>query len=159
MRMGRFQVDTKGRMFFTKMGVRKTVPSSMARMVPLGLFHSCLRLYSRPGPALGVMVAHLTPTPYFMMALCRVDGDLVVRVVAMLYVQVVVLERHVEVGKEQLVLDHCHMIRVISSPSISTRGVFTLIFSMPFSITSVPCYLPLHRRMQHKSEGLFFTWT
>ena len=53
----------------TTMGARNTVPSSMARMVPLGLFHICLRSYSSTRWALGVMVAHLTATPYFLVAL------------------------------------------------------------------------------------------
>ena len=44
-------------------GVRKTVPSSIALIVPLGLFHICVRLYSVMRWALGVIVAHLTPTP------------------------------------------------------------------------------------------------
>lgn len=51
-----------------KMGARNTVPSSTARMVPLGLFHISCRLYSVMRCALGVMVAHLTDTPYFLFA-------------------------------------------------------------------------------------------
>ena len=50
------------------MGARNTVPSSMARMVPLGLFHISVRWYSSTRWALGVMVAHLTATPYFLVA-------------------------------------------------------------------------------------------
>jgi len=48
--------------------VRKTVPSSMARIVPFGLFHISFRLYSVIRAAFGVMVAHLTATPYFLVA-------------------------------------------------------------------------------------------
>ena len=61
--MGRFQLDTKGRIFFAKMGLRKTVPSSMDRIVPLGLFHIFFSPYSATRSSLGVIVAHLTPTP------------------------------------------------------------------------------------------------
>ncbi len=50
-------------------GQRNTVPSSMARMVPLGLFHCFLSPYSFTRPASGVMVAHLTATRCFMVAL------------------------------------------------------------------------------------------
>ncbi len=53
----------------TRMGLRNTVPSRIARMVPLGDFHMLLRLYSVMRAALGVMVAHLTATPYFLVAL------------------------------------------------------------------------------------------
>ena len=46
------------------MGARKTVPSKMERMVPLGLFHISVSWgYSSIRCALGVMVAHLTATP------------------------------------------------------------------------------------------------
>ena len=37
-------------------------------MVPLGDFHISLRSNSFTRPSSGVMVAHLTPTPYFLMA-------------------------------------------------------------------------------------------
>ena len=67
--MGCFQVRTTGEMPLTMMGARKTVPSRMARMVPLGLFHIWESLYSSTRWALGVMVAHLTATPYFLLAL------------------------------------------------------------------------------------------
>ena len=61
--MGRVQWRTHGSMPATLMGVRNTVPSSMARMVPLGLFHMFLRSYSSTRAAFGVMVAHFTATP------------------------------------------------------------------------------------------------
>ena len=38
-------------------------------MVPLGLFHISFRLNSLTRASSGVMVAHLTPTPCFLMAL------------------------------------------------------------------------------------------
>ena len=45
--MGFFQPGIKGVMPRTKMGVRNTVPSRMARMVPLGDFHISFRWYSQ----------------------------------------------------------------------------------------------------------------
>src|SRR5208283_165413 len=64
--IGFFQDLTAGKTFFTRIGALKTVPSSAALMVPLGLLHSFLRLYSLTRSLLGVMVAHFTPTPYFL---------------------------------------------------------------------------------------------
>ncbi len=60
--------------------------------------------------------------------LCRLHGDPVVRVVAVLDVQVVVLQRHVEIRKEELLLhqgphDARHLVAVHLD-----EGVFTLIF-------------------------------
>ena len=69
--MGLTQLRTHGSMPATVMGVRNTVPSSMARMVPLGDFHISLRPYSSTRAALGVMVAHFTATPYFLVALAE----------------------------------------------------------------------------------------
>ncbi len=63
--MGFFQVRTVGDTPLTRMGARNTVPSIMARMVPLGLFHIWCRLYSSTRWALGVMVAHLTADAVF----------------------------------------------------------------------------------------------
>ena len=63
--IGFFQVGIKGVMPFTTIGVRNTVPSKIARMVPLGDFHISFRWYSSTLAALGVMVAHFTATPYF----------------------------------------------------------------------------------------------
>ena len=66
--MGFVQFLTTGLMLSTMIGARNTVPSSTARMVPLGLFHIWCRWYSSTRWALGVMVAHLTATPYFLLA-------------------------------------------------------------------------------------------
>ncbi len=66
--MGACQFFTTGFSPFTMMGARNTVPSRMARMVPLGDFHIWDSLYSSTRWALGVMVAHFTATPYFLLA-------------------------------------------------------------------------------------------
>ena len=66
--MGFFQPTTHGLMLSTRIGLRKTVPSSAARMVPFGLFHFFLSVYSSTRSSFGVMVAHLTPTPRRLVA-------------------------------------------------------------------------------------------
>ena len=66
--MGFVHVGMYGVMPFTSIGARKTVPSSIARIVPFGDFHICERLYSGILAAFGVMVAHFTATPYFLVA-------------------------------------------------------------------------------------------
>src|SRR5699024_12473648 len=63
--IGFFQFFTHGSMPFTTMGARNTVPSKIARIVPFGLFHISFKLYSVIRAAFGVLVAHLTATPYF----------------------------------------------------------------------------------------------
>ena len=66
--IGFFQVFTTGETPLTMMGARKTVPSRMERMVPLGDFHISVSWYSSTLCWLGVMVAHLTATPYCLVA-------------------------------------------------------------------------------------------
>ena len=67
--MGFFHVRTTGLMESSRMGARKTVPSRIERMVPFGLFHISVSCgYSTIRCAFGVIVAHLTATPYFLVA-------------------------------------------------------------------------------------------
>ena len=66
--IGFFHVFTYGSMPFTIIGARKTVPSSSARIVPFGLLYISFKSYSLTRAAFGVMVAHLTATPYFLVA-------------------------------------------------------------------------------------------
>ena len=66
--IGFFHVLTYGSIPFTIIGALNTVPSSMARIVPLGLLYISFKLYSFTLAALGVIVAHLTATPYFLVA-------------------------------------------------------------------------------------------
>src|SRR4030042_2629225 len=72
--MGFFQDLTAGKTFLTNIGALNTVPSRAARMVPLGLLHSCFSPYSFTLSLLGVIVAHLTPTPYCFMASAAFRG-------------------------------------------------------------------------------------
>ena len=67
--MGFSQLRTTGLMASSRIGARKTVPSRMERMVPFGLFHISVSCgYSAIRWAFGVIVAHLTATPYFRVA-------------------------------------------------------------------------------------------
>ena len=60
--IGRFQQETTGRIFESRIGARNTVPSSAARIVAFGDRQSCFRPYSSCRWRLGVIVAHFTPT-------------------------------------------------------------------------------------------------
>ena len=62
------QQVTTGFTRLSRMGARNTVPSSAARTVALGDFHSWRRPYSSCRWKLGVMVAHFTPTFSRLMA-------------------------------------------------------------------------------------------
>ena len=77
--IGFTQLRTEGFRQGSVMGVRNTVPSRIARMVPFGLLYIFLRLYSVTRCAFGVIVAHFTPTPYFFTAsaACTVIWSLV----------------------------------------------------------------------------------
>jgi len=55
-------------MFLMRMGSLKTVPLRIFLMVPLGLFHIFLSLNSFTLASSGVIVAHLIPTLYFLIA-------------------------------------------------------------------------------------------
>ena len=66
--IGFVHVGIYGVIPLTRIGVRNTVPSSIARIVPLGDFHISFRSYSSILAAFGVIVAHLTATPYFLVA-------------------------------------------------------------------------------------------
>ena len=66
--IGFFQPGISGSMPSARIGSRKTVPSKMARSVPFGLLYIDFKLYSFTRAAFGVIVAHLTPTPYFSIA-------------------------------------------------------------------------------------------
>ena len=103
--IGLFQPGTRRGMLLMMIGSRKITPPRMLRIVPFGLFHIFLRPNSSTRASSGVMVAHFTPTPCFWMAWAAVDRDLVVGRVAVLDAEVVVLERDVEVGVDQAVLD------------------------------------------------------
>ena len=65
---GCVQPGTKRGTFSQMIGSRKITPPRMLRIVPFGERHICLRLNSSTRPSSGVMVAHLMPTPCFLIA-------------------------------------------------------------------------------------------
>src|SRR3546814_18282191 len=64
MTIGCVQPGTRRGTFLQMIGSRKIVPPMMLRSVPFGDFHICFRPNSSTRCSSGVMVAHLTPTPY-----------------------------------------------------------------------------------------------
>ncbi len=66
MMIGLVQPGTSRGTFRQMIGSRKIVPPKMLRMVPLGERYIALRLNSFTRPSSGVMVAHFTPTPIFL---------------------------------------------------------------------------------------------
>src|SRR3954463_6524359 len=130
MMIGLVQPGTSRGTFLQIMGSRKTTPPRILRMVPFGDFHISFSPNSFTRASSGVMVAHLTPTPTFLMALA-----------ASTVTWSLVLSRYSiprskyrsstsRKGWISLSLMYCQMIRVISSPSSSTTGLDTLIFAM-----------------------------
>src|SRR4030088_1885193 len=116
--------------FLQMIGSGNRTAPRMLRMVPFGDFHISLRPNSVTRASSGVMVAHLTPTPTFLMALAAatVTWSLVLSrysIPRSKYIRFI--SRN---GLISLSLMYCQMIRVISSPSSSTTGLVTLIFAM-----------------------------
>ena len=103
--IGFVQPGTRRGTFFMMIGSRKMVPPRMLRIVPLGDFHIFFSLNSSTRCSSGVMVAHLTPTPTFLMALAAVDRHLVVGGVTVLDAEIEIHQVDVEIGVDQLVLD------------------------------------------------------
>src|SRR3979411_1786279 len=130
MMIGLVQPGTRRGTFLQMIGSRKITPPRMLRMVPFGDFHISFRPNSFTRASSGVMVAHLTPTPTFLMALAAstVTLSLVLSrysIPRSKYIRLI--SRN---GRISLSLMYCQMIRVISSPSSSTTGLVTLIFAM-----------------------------
>src|SRR5215207_9877733 len=130
MMIGLVQPGTRRGTFLQMIGSRKMTPPRMLRMVPLGDFHISFRPNSFTRASSGVMVAHLTPTPTFLMALAAstVTWSLVLSRYSIPRSKYIRLTSRN--GLISLSLMYCQMIRVISSPSSSTTGLVTLIFAM-----------------------------
>src|SRR5436190_11810946 len=130
MMIGLVQPGTRRGTFLQMIGSRKMQPPRMLRMVPFGDFHISFRPNSFTRASSGVMVAHLTPTPTFLMALaasivtCSLDLSRY-SIPRSKYIRFTSRK-----GLISLSLMYCQMIRVISSPSSSTTGLVTLIFAM-----------------------------
>src|SRR5437879_8104369 len=130
MMIGLVQPGTSRGTFLQMIGSRKITPPRILRMVPFGDFHISFRPNSFTRASSGVMVAHLTPTPTFLMALAAstVTWSLVwsrYSIPRSKYIRLI--SRN---GVISLSLMYCQMIRVISSPLSSTTGLVTLIFAM-----------------------------
>ncbi len=69
MMIGLVQVGTSRGMLEMTIGSRKMTPPRMLRMVPFGDRHIFFRPNSATRASSGVIVAHLTPTPCFLIAL------------------------------------------------------------------------------------------
>src|SRR5438105_4806362 len=137
--IGLVQPGTRRGTFLQMIGSRKITPPRMLRMVPFGDFHISFRPNSFTRASSGVMVAHLTPTPTFLMALAAstVTWSLVLSrysIPRSKYIRL--MSRN---GLISLSLMYCQMIRVISSPSSSTTGLVTLIFAMTEGAFSESC--------------------
>src|ERR1700752_4461987 len=130
MMIGLVQPGTRRGTFRQMIGSRNTTPPRMLRMVPLGDFHISFRENSFTRASSGVMVAHLTPTPTFLMALAAstVTWSLVLSRYSIPRSKYISwMSRN---GVISLSLMYCQMIRVIASPASSTTGLVTLIFAM-----------------------------
>jgi len=66
--IGRVQPGTRRGTFLQMIGSRKIVPPMMLRIVPFGDLHISLRPNSLTRASSGVIVAHLTATPYCLVA-------------------------------------------------------------------------------------------
>ena len=133
MMIGLVQSGTSRGMLEMMIGSRKTTPPRMLRIVPLGETHIFLRSNSSTRASSGVIVAHLTPTPCFLIAFAASMVTWSSVASRLLDAEVVVLEVDVEVGVDQPVLDElpddpCHLVAV----ELDDR-VATLIFAMPWA--------------------------
>lgn len=127
MMIGSFQEFTKGGMFLHRMGSLKTVPPRVFLMVPLGDLYIFLRSNSFTRSASGVIVAHLTPTPYSFMAAAAsvVIASFVESLCWML--KSYVLRDNSKKGRRSFPFTFSHRTAAISSPRSSTIGVSTFI--------------------------------
>lgn len=66
--MGLVQPGTSRGTLSMMIGSRKMTPPRMLRIVPFGERYMTFRPNSSTRPSSGVIVAHLTPTPYCLMA-------------------------------------------------------------------------------------------
>src|SRR6185312_12502405 len=130
MMIGLVQPGTRRGTFLQMIGSRNTTPPRMLRMVPFGDFHISFRPNSFTRASSGVMVAHLTPTPTFLMALA---ASIVTWSLVWSRYSIPRSKYSSSTSRKGLIslsLMYCQMIRVISSPSSSTTGLVTLIFAM-----------------------------
>jgi hypothetical protein len=128
--IGLVQPGTRRGTFLQMIGSRKITPPRMLRMVPLGERYMRLRPNSSTRASSGVMVAHFTPTPYFLIALAAstVIWSSVSSRFSMPRSNIEQVD--VEIGVDQLVLDELpddagHLVAIEFDD-----GIATLIFAM-----------------------------
>src|SRR5262245_29668432 len=130
MMIGLVQPGTRRGTFLQMIGSRKITPPRMLRMVPFGDFHISLRPNSFTRASSGVMVAHLTPTPTFLMALA---ASIVTWSLVWSRYSIPRSKYMSSTSRKGLIrwsLVYCPAIRVIWSRSTATLGLFTLVFAM-----------------------------
>jgi hypothetical protein len=138
---GLFQWGTSRGTFLQTIGSRKMVPSRMLRIVPLGLLHICFSLNSLTRPSSAVIVAHLTATPCCLVAIAAsivTWSSVASRCSTPRSKYFRSMSRYGRISFSRI---FCQMMRVISSPSISTTGFFTLILLIPLGLS-----LSVHNR-------------
>src|SRR6476661_6733731 len=130
MMIGFVQPGTRRGMFEITIGSRKMTPPRMLRIVPLGERYMRLSPNSSTRASSGVIVAHLTPTPYSLIALAA-STVIWSSVSSRLSIPRSKYFRSTSrYGRISWSLMNCQMIRVISSPSSSTTVPSTLILLM-----------------------------
>ena len=125
MMIGFVQPGTSLGMLEMMIGSRNTTPPRMLRIVPFGDRHIFFRSNSSTLASSGVIVAHLTPTPYCLVAFA---ASIVIwsSVASLLSIDRSKYFRSMSrYGRISCSLMNAQMIRVISSPSISTTGFAT----------------------------------
>src|SRR4051794_31509792 len=130
MMMGLVHPGTSRGMFSMTIGSRKITPPRMLRIVPLGERYIRLRPNSSTRASSGVIVAHFTPTPCCLIALAAstvIWSSVASRDSMPRSKYFSSTSRY---GRISWSLMNDQMMRVISSPSSSTTGFFTLILAM-----------------------------
>ena len=103
--IGAVQLVTRRGTFFMTIGSRKTVPSRILRMVPLGLFHIMFEVeFLHPG-LIGGDGSAFDAYSVLLDGVGGVDGHLVVCLVPVFDTKVKIFDVDFQVGKDQFVLD------------------------------------------------------
>src|SRR3954447_25540672 len=134
MMMGFFHPGTSRGMLEMTIGSRKITPPRMFLIVPFGERYMRFSPNSSTRASSGVIVAHFTPTPYCLIALAAstvIWSSVASRDSMPRSKYFSSTSRY---GRISWSLMNDQMIRVISSPSSSTTGFFTLIFAMRRSL-------------------------
>ena len=105
MMIGLVQPGTSRGTFLQMIGSRKMTPPRMLRMVPFGERYISCRLNSFTRASSGVMVAHLTATPTFLVASAASMVIWSLGLVALLHAEIEIHQVDIEIGMDQLVLD------------------------------------------------------